>query len=49
MTFDDKGRIIASDQYGSLYRVTLPATDANVMLETYWARFFGSPSFSVIV
>src|SRR6476659_2710226 len=24
MTFDNKGRIIASDQYGNLYRVTLP-------------------------
>lgn len=25
MTFDNKGRIIASDQYGSLYRMTVPA------------------------
>jgi hypothetical protein len=25
MAFDDKGRMIASDQYGSLYRLTLPA------------------------
>jgi putative heme-binding domain-containing protein len=25
MTFDNKGRIIASDQYGNLYRVTVPA------------------------
>ncbi len=24
MTFDDKGRMITSDQYGNLYRVTLP-------------------------
>lgn len=24
MTFDDKGRMIASDQFGSLYRLTLP-------------------------
>jgi putative heme-binding domain-containing protein len=24
MTFDDKGRMIACDQYGSLYRVTIP-------------------------
>jgi len=24
MTFDDKGRMIASDQYGYLYRITLP-------------------------
>src|ERR1044072_4462743 len=24
MTFDDKGRMIASDQYGYLYRVTIP-------------------------
>lgn len=25
MAFDDKGRMIASDQYGSLYRLTIPA------------------------
>jgi putative heme-binding domain-containing protein len=25
MTFDDRGRMITSDQYGQLYRVTLPA------------------------
>ena len=25
MTFDDKGRIIASDQYGALYRLKVPA------------------------
>lgn len=25
MTFDDKGRMIASDQYGILYRLTIPA------------------------
>ncbi|HSB92485.1 MAG TPA: c-type cytochrome [Flavitalea sp.] len=25
MTFDDKGRLIASDQYGALYRMTIPA------------------------
>jgi len=24
MTFDDKGRMIASDQYGYLYRITIP-------------------------
>src|ERR1700723_2672526 len=24
MTVDDKGRLIASDQYGSLYRITAP-------------------------
>src|SRR5919112_686689 len=24
MTFDDKGRMIASDQYGYLYRLTIP-------------------------
>ena len=28
MTVDPKGRLIVSDQYGSLYRVTLPATTA---------------------
>src|SRR4249919_3934791 len=25
MTFDDKGRLIASDQYGALYRMKIPA------------------------
>src|SRR6056300_449648 len=25
MTFDDQGRMIASDQYGALYRIVLPA------------------------
>ena len=25
MTFDDKGRIIASDQYGAMYRLKVPA------------------------
>jgi hypothetical protein len=25
MTFDDKGRLIASDQYGALYRMVVPA------------------------
>src|SRR6266702_1915233 len=25
MTFDDKGRMIACDQYGNLYRLTIPA------------------------
>ncbi len=24
MAFDDKGRMIASDQYGALYRITIP-------------------------
>src|SRR5690606_41076477 len=24
MTFDDKGRLITSDQYGGLYRITIP-------------------------
>lgn len=28
MTFDDKGRIIASDQYGGLYRLKIPAIGA---------------------
>lgn len=28
MTFDDKGRIIASDQYGALYRLKIPAIGA---------------------
>lgn len=29
MTFDDKGRIIACDQYGYLYRITLPPIGAD--------------------
>lgn len=29
MTFDDKGRMIASDQYGYLYRITIPAIGAD--------------------
>ena len=29
MTFDDKGRLIASDQYGALYRLELPAIGAD--------------------
>lgn len=29
ITEDDKGRLITSDQYGGIYRVTLPATDKN--------------------
>ena len=28
MTFDDKGRMICSDQYGGLYRLTIPAVGA---------------------
>ena len=28
MTFDDKGRMICSDQYGQLYRLTIPAIGA---------------------
>ncbi|MGC4037179.1 MAG: c-type cytochrome [Chitinophagaceae bacterium] len=30
MTFDNKGRMIASDQYGALYRMTLPAIGDSV-------------------
>src|ERR1700712_234417 len=29
MTFDDKGRMIASDQYGYLYRLTIPPIGAD--------------------
>jgi putative heme-binding domain-containing protein len=29
MTFDDKGRMIASDQYGNLYRLTIPAVGSD--------------------
>ncbi len=29
MTFDDKGRMIACDQYGSLYRVTIPSVGSD--------------------
>src|SRR5689334_5469545 len=30
MTFDDKGRLIASDQYGALYRMTVPPVGDSV-------------------
>ena len=33
MTFDDKGRIIASDQYGNLYRLVIPAIGADTSKE----------------
>ena len=33
ITFDDKGRLIASDQYGGLYRLTLPPLDQGARLE----------------
>lgn len=36
MTFDDKGRLIASDQYGALYRMVIPAigdTTAKIKVE----------------
>jgi putative heme-binding domain-containing protein len=33
MTFDDKGRMIASDQYGYLYRVTIPAVGSDTATE----------------
>ena len=32
MTFDPKGRIIASDQYGYLYRITVPAIGDTVTM-----------------
>ncbi len=31
MTFDDKGRMITSDQYGNLYRLTIPPIGADTM------------------
>ncbi len=33
MTFDDKGRMITSDQYGYLYRTTIPPVGANLSKE----------------
>ena len=33
MTFDNKGRMIACDQYGSLYRLTIPAIGADTTKE----------------
>jgi putative heme-binding domain-containing protein len=33
MTFDDKGRMITSDQYGDLYRLTIPAIGADTSRE----------------
>ncbi|HZK62760.1 MAG TPA: c-type cytochrome [Puia sp.] len=32
MTFDDKGRMITSDQYGNLYRLTIPPIGADTSL-----------------
>ncbi len=29
ITYDDKGRLITTDQYGGIYRITLPATDSD--------------------
>ena len=34
MTFDDKGRMITSDQYGSLYRLQMPAVGAGAAKPT---------------
>lgn len=33
MTFDNKGRMIACDQYGHLYRLTIPSVDADTSKE----------------
>ncbi|MEY3056529.1 MAG: hypothetical protein RLZZ614_1074, partial [Bacteroidota bacterium] len=33
MTFDHKGRMIASDQYGNLYRLVIPAIGADTSKE----------------
>ena len=35
MTFDDQGRMIVSDQYGKLYRITVPAigTEEEIQIE----------------
>ncbi len=33
MTFDDKGRMICSDQYGALYRLIIPAIGADTTKE----------------
>lgn len=40
LTLDPKGRLIAADQYGSLYRITLPAVDstAGTKVETLAVR-----------
>jgi putative heme-binding domain-containing protein len=39
MTQDDKGRLIVSDQYGSLYRITTGATAADTKVERVPAEF----------
>ena len=33
MTFDDKGRMIASDQYGNLYRLTIPPIGSDTTIK----------------
>ena len=49
MTFDDKGRIIASDQYGYLYRITIPpigydTTKSKVIVEKLDIKMPGDTS-----
>jgi putative heme-binding domain-containing protein len=53
MTFDDKGRIIASDQYGNLYRVTVPpvgfdSTKTGVKVEKLPVNIPNDTSFAKI-
>jgi putative heme-binding domain-containing protein len=46
MAFDDKGRLITSDQYGALYRLTLPAFGSNekTKIEKLAVQHAGSPA-----
>ena len=53
MTFDDKGRMIASDQYGNLYRTTIPpigsdTTKSKVQVEKPEIKVAGDTSQSKI-
>ena len=46
MTFDDQGRMITSDQYGALYRLTIPKIGSNdpVRIDTLMIKDLSSPT-----
>lgn len=49
MTFDDKGRLITSDQYGALYRLTIPKIGSgdSVLIDTLMIKDINSPADSL--
>lgn len=54
MTFDDKGRMIVSDQYGSLYRIKIPAISNDTAvpkldIEKLTIRSAGTPASDSLV